>query len=548
MSFLAEFPYFYLSLPFAALGYLGLGRELLPGPSPWRHFLAGLLAVAAVAGSLAWTAPLLIIPFARAAILAGWLALGWRAWRGDIRLPAVRFDGRTAQCAVLAALLGLAFTLRFHFSFVGLGEEPYFLSPIVEFFQADYLGPLRSPAYYPWEVPATHILPPAVLAIVAALLPKGTMLQAIEIRFLLLLAAFGRFTYLALRRSKPAPVWSAAVTAAALLVFHREIDTCVSYSTFLYIILILEVGVIVFWESDARDRAARDILFLLLAMVMGKTSIFYLPALAFVWVALRFPRQAFHPTVIFGALAAAAQILTVAGRPKPLFDVSIKLTLANPFGGRPGLDYYPSIGDALINETTVSRLFNQHYAVGIIAVLMLVAVKYWLVPVRAADRLAEADPGRREIYRVAEVFLMIALAGWVLIRHDQHGVSHQIWVIVATAPLVLAAVLRRALAPGAWSWPAGLFALAALALVGGYNPWQAMIPPAANRLGGVAPTELARMSDAQAIARRPGEADGDYCMRQLLFGHRLHAGTVSRECGGWLGSWAIEPGGTGGGR
>ena len=231
----------------------------------------------------------------------------------------------------------------------------------------------------------------------------------------------------------------------------------------------------------------------------------------------------------------------MAGRPKPYPDISIKLTLTNPFGGRPGLDFYPNIGDALVNQDTVSLLYHQHYTIGVFAILAMVAVKFWLVPIAIGDRMAAGDPERREIHRVAEVFLLILLAGWVLIRHDQHGITHQVWLTLANAPLILAAVLARGLAPDGKWWRGGLLATAAAILALGYNPWVGFGSATTPHLGGVTPAELVRMSDDEAATRKPGEPESDYCIRALLHGRRLLATEVTRDCVGTLGALAVEP-------
>jgi hypothetical protein len=539
MSFLADWPYFYPLLVVAAFGCLGLGRLLLHGAPLWRQFLAGLLILSAIDASLAWVAPLAVLPLNRAAILAGWLVLlrdarrnGWTAaWRPS---------GRELVCGLLASVIGLGFSLPLHFHFIALGESPYFLSHVVEFFKADYFGPIRMAGYYPWEVSAIHILPSMVLTTLASLLPKGTMLQAVEIRFLLVFLAFARFSYLAMVRSPLSPAWSGILIAAGLLIIRHELNS-VNYSTYLYIILMLELGVVIFWDRDVPEKAARDLLVLLAAMVAAKTSIFYLSGLVFLWVALRFPHQALRPVPILAGLVTVFQIVTVMSRPKPFPDVSYKLTLANPLGGRASLDYYPNAGDALINNETVSLLFQQDYAVGIFAILALVAVKYALVPLRVADRMIVADPGRREVYRVAEVMLLIMAAGWILLRHDQHGISHQVWVTFGSAPMVLAAVLVPALASDGWKWRLGMLAVAGAIMAVGYNPWPSITGPEPIRIGGLAPAELARMSSAEPLVRRSDETDEAYCERALLLGHRVAAGSVPISCIGSAGTFAVNP-------
>lgn len=542
MSFLADWPYFYGLFALSALGCWGIGRLLLPGSLIWRQFLAGLVMISAVTSSMLWSAPLLTIPFSRAAVLAGLGVLAWQVRRDG--LPTMRRpDRRVVIRAVLALVLGLAVGLRFEAWFVEIGQANYFLAPSIEFYLADYFGPLRMPGYYPWELTASHVLPSAALATLGAFLPRGTMLQSIEAWFLLISFSVARFSYLAMTRSALGIVWSAVVLGGGLLVFDQELYAGFVCSTFIYVILGLEVGVAIFLDHDRAEQSARDILFMLAIMVAAKTSILYLPGLTFLWAAARFPRQALSPPVILASLATMAQILTVMGRPKPFPDVSIKFTLANPFGGRPGLeDYYPNLGDALINQNTLSALVNQHFGIGIFAILAMVAVKYWLVPIRATDRISALYPDRREIYRIAEVFLMIAVTFWVLVRHDQHGVTHQIWAIFGTAPLVLAALLARALAvDGKW-WRIGILATAAAIVAGGYHPWAGMASPSSAHLGGVTPAELMRMSPAEALIHRPGESETAYCERALLHGQRLAAGSVKLSCLGTLGILAAEPG------
>lgn len=126
------------------------------------------------------------------------------------------------------------------------------------------------------------------------------------------------------------------------------------------------------------------------------------------------------------------------------------------------------------------------------------------------------------------------------------------YLLVLTASLGLTGVggccfpaLRSA--GGFWSgwpmpithrWRAGLFWVAVVAVALGHNPWSIMHSPSAPHLGGVTHKELARMSDAEALTVRPGEAEGAVCERALL----IPAGAVSRVCLGTLGVLAVEPG------
>ena len=534
--------YAYCLVVVSCLGLMGFGGLLLPGSDHGRKFLAGTALVAGLGGILIWMAPLVIVSVFRVAVAVGWMVnlLEIRRWlRSGRPLP----GRRALVCATLAVIAALAATASFHYRFVGIAESNYFLGPFVEIFQADYFGPLRNPIDYPMEMSAGHFIPSTALVAMGSLLSRPTMLQGLELRFLLAAFAVARLGYVALMRSGRSLLLAAPLLAAALLVFHSEITPTFRVSTFFYLVLVFELAVIVCWDRQAPERSARDALFLLTAMAVAKASIFYLPVLAGVWLVLRFPRLALHPTILLAGSVTFLQLLTTAMRPYPFPDVSIRLSSFNPTGGRAAFDYYPSLGDAIINDRTVGWLFAQPYSIGVLLVLALVAVKYGLVPLRAVAGLVARQAERREILRIAEVFLLIALAGLVLIRHDQHGTTHQIWLIYGSAPLVLGLILARCLAgDGGWRWPAGLAAAAVATILAGYNPWETAMSPSAPHFGGVTVTELERMSDAEALTPKAGEAVGNPCERALLKGLRIEAGAVPRACLGTLGIMTVEKG------
>ncbi|MSO92227.1 MAG: hypothetical protein EXQ86_02360 [Rhodospirillales bacterium] len=534
-------PASYFLIVLAAVGCMGIGRLLIPVSPSGRQFIAGLTVIAGVSASLAWFAPLWILPFSRLAVVAGCgvVLIGARklfpiAWR--------RPSGLTIARAVAAVVLSLSVTLVLHYRFAEIVYATYFAGQLVEIFKADYFGPLRIPSYYPWETAGSHIVAPTVISTLGALLPEGTMLAGMEIQFLLLTFIIARFLFIALGPIRPAALtWALPILAAALIVFHYEYSEAAQTTTWWYWILSLELGIIIFWEEGDADRRARDALFLLAAMVAAKTSIIYLPSLAFAWVVFRFPRQAVHPSVILCAVITLAQIVTTATRPFPFPDVSIGLSLFH-FGDRAALDwYYPTIRDALIRPEMVQSLFSHHYVVGIFVVLALVLVKYWIIPSKAIDRLIREAPANREFFRTAEVVLLIALIGWLVMRHDQHGITHQVGVYYGTAPMIMAALLRRAVLPDGRWWRLGLVAAAAWSLASGYNPWSTFNWPSSPHLGGVTHTELARMSEAELLASRPGDSVSDPCTRALLRGFRVPAGTVPIRCASTLGALAVEP-------
>lgn len=529
----------YILVLVASLGLVGVGRVLLPGSPAGRQFLAGLAIVGGICGSLAWVAPVAVVSVSRLFIAAGWIVNLLALHRGKKNgMP--RLGGNSIVQGGLAAVIGIGLALPFHFRFFEIGDNTYFLGQVVEFFLADYTGPLRIPSFYPWELSASHILPSTTITAMGALLHRGTMLDGIEIRFLLLAFVGARFSYVVLRKSERPTPETVLLLLAGLLVFHREIYFGFRASTFVYVALVFEVALALFFDRTEDKLTARDVLFFLIAMAGGKASIFYLPVLVALWVVLRFPRLMSHPAILASGTVTFVQLLLTALQPRPFSDASFGLSLFNVTGGRAGFDYYPALSDALVNEITVPRFLPNENVVGILLIFLVVAVKYWAIPIQAIAGCGQ--PARRESTRIAEVFLLMALIGLVFIRHDQHGVTHQIWVFFGTAPLVLGAILARSVtAADSTKWRGGLLAVAAVVVAVGYNPWSAARSPSSPHLGDVTYEELTHMSDAEALVARPGEREAAVCERALLKGLRVQAGSVSLACAGTLGALAVEP-------
>lgn len=531
----------YVLIGLAAGGCIGVGRVLLQGSSPGRQFIAGLTIIAGISSSLAWLAPLWILPFSRIAIVAGWAVLLFAA-RKLFPISRPRVSGETLIKAVAAVALSLMITLGFHYRFTEIGDSTYYAGQLVEIFKADYFGPLRIPSYYPWEMTANHLVVPMAIATMAALLPDATMLEGLEIRFILLTFAVARFSFIVLHHTNLKTLgWGVASIASALLVYHFEFAAAAHVTTWFMWMLALELGILIFWEDGDADRLARDALLILAAMAVSKTTLIFLPAGVFAWVALRFPRQAFHPAVILSSLVTVAQIATTTMQPWPFPDVSIGFSLFH-FFDRAALDwYYPVTRDAFIRPELLQPHLAYHYAVGVVLVVLMILVKFWLIPIKAIDGLSRSPAFNREIHRIAEVFLLVALAGWIFLRHDQHGITHQVGIPYGAASLVVAAILGRAVQSDAVWWRRGLVLAAVAALATGYNPWSRFNWPSSPHLAGVTHIELASMTEAEVTTRRPGDRVTDPCTRALLRGMRLRAESVSRECAGTLGAIAVEP-------
>ncbi|MBF0095682.1 MAG: hypothetical protein HQL34_14190 [Alphaproteobacteria bacterium] len=119
----------YLLVLTASLGLTGVGGGLLPGAPLGRRFLAGMALVSGICGSLAWVAPVAVVPLCRLSIVMGLIAGLIELRRGVTK---VAFDKKALVSVGLAAVIGLGVALPFHFRFVEVGDNNYFLGQVVE--------------------------------------------------------------------------------------------------------------------------------------------------------------------------------------------------------------------------------------------------------------------------------------------------------------------------------------------------------------------------------------------------------------------------------
>ena len=529
---------FYLLAIVAAFGTTGIGRLTLRGSPLGRQFVAGLVIISSLCAGLTWLAPVAVVPVIRILIVVGSVANLWAA-RTWIRTGIPRPDRRTLGALAAATAIGIAGTFQYHFRFADLGEGIYIFGPAVELFLADYLGPLRIPVYFPWETSAFHVPATISVAILAAFENPATMIHFEEARFLLAAFATARFAYGFIRASKLPWPFAAVLVLAGMIVFHAEFDVSFAVSTFLFMVLAVELVLILLVDDQSKDRTVRDALFFLIGMVGAKASIFYIPALVALWVVLRFPRLLFHPALVACGTLNLAQLALTALRPMAFEDVSIKLSLVNLGGGRPGFDYFPALAQILFAPSEWTHWLPSAYSVGTVLIFLTVVLKYWLLPVKAVGK---AWGERREFSRIVEVYLLTALIGLILIRHDQHGITHQIWAVFGTAPLALGAILVGVVTPDSkrlWKW--ALLGAAAVWIAVGDAPWYRMRSPTAPHFGAVTYEELMRMTDKEALTPRAGEPVTAVCERALYKGLRIKAGSVPKACLGALGALALEP-------
>ena len=500
----------YLLIAVALAGYAGIGWLFARGHDPVRNMVTGLLVVAGVAASLAWTAPLYIVPLFRAAIGVGLMAVVYKT----VQFRGKRINTSAILGVAIAMVIAGAWYYDWHYRFYHTTEQELYFAPFVEMFLADYAGPLRATTFYPAPLTSMHIAPSAIWAAMCALIPHPTMIHGIEARWLLGAGIIGHVFWLLYRHSgRPAWIF-VPVALAVLYVMDWEIRWSFSTSSQTFYLILLEiVGLaLTVAPSDEEDGRAREAVILGLGLIMLKTSVIYVPLALAGYYVLRFRSTRFHWSVITMGAIVAAQLLTTLSRPRPYPDIRIGFSLANPFSSRPVMDYrfdIPLGGDF----SDVSLAWWSIAAAGI-----LYMIKYTLLPMAALRHAESGDKLRGGLIRGLQVMVLSILVAWVMIRNSQQGTLHVLWTVVfVTAPLA-AAWACAAVSKGGWKWMTGLAATVAIMAGFGHVPWTGTPD-----FGGISYNDLRTIPAEQLLVRRGDEPINNVGLRALMLGQRLPA-------------------------
>ena len=521
----------YLLVAVALAGYAGIGWLFVRGQDPIRNTVTGLVVVAGISASLAWTAPLYIVPFFRLSIGLGLLTSIAKSVM-FLRLGR-RLDARLILSAATAMVIAGAWYFDWHFRFHhGEAEELYF-APFVEIFLADYTGPLRATIFYPAPLTGMHIAPSALWAAMCALIPHPTMIHGIEARWLLASLVIGHSFWLLYRHSGRSALFFIPVSLAVLYVVDWEIRWSFNTSSQTFYLILLEVAALALTAKadQNKDIITREAVILGMSLVMLKTSVIFVPMALAGYYLLRFRSARFHWSVITMAAIVISQLLTTLSRPRPFPGVNLGFSLANPFSPRPTMDYRfaQTFGSDLPNVPLVG------WAVAAATILFL--VKYYLLPMAA---LRQAESGTNELHRGLirglQVMVLSTLAGWVMIRHSQQGTVHVLWATAfVTVPLASAWACAAAAESG-WRWKAGLAIAVGIIAVTGHNPWRGEA-----NFGGVSYQDLTTKPMEQMLVRQGDEPESNVGTRALMLGQRLPVSHTLDQTG-VLGSFIYREG------
>lgn len=543
-SALRDYPLMALAL----LGCMGFGRLILGSRDGGRNLLAGAVLIGACCSMLVWNWAGWAMPVTRALLGIGLIALGWHGWksRASFQWP----SWPVIPVLAIVFTVSLIITGDLHWSIYHYSGEdlPYFI-PFQEFILADYPHPLRVATYWPAPSAIFHSVPIGTLAAINAFLPYPTLIHGVEARFILvtIVVCWTAFRLYEQVRDRQ-PLWQFALFMAAILViFAVETRIVLIGSTYLYFLLLLETAIILMARNKNRDSdPTRYVaaLFFLAAIAISKPVIGYVAVVTGLFLLWRCPRAVLHRAPILMGLAVIANVSAIFSRPRPFADIDLGFSIVNPFSAKQPLNYFMKFYDGLINREWLGDYIGSDVQIGIVAILMIaVAKSFWLPMAWASMTCPDKDSGTDGVLRQAfMLYIIVTSVGWIFVRNDQHGLTHQTWLL-ATAGALAWPALQLRLIHGWWRTKIVLIGIALIYLLPGTSPlqmaWKRLDRQGEARFAGFTWSEIAATDNSRALAPQPGEPMANVGLRAMMRGQRLLAGSVPKSYSGSFAEWIL---------
>ena len=305
-----------------------------------------------------------------------------------------------------------------------------------ELITAEYSGPIRLSVSWPNEMAANHLLPGSMLASIGIFISKPSMLSIIEIRYLLICAAFANFTQFLLSR------YGYSILRVLLLfmiffIFADAILTEVTISSFAYIIVLFEVLKKIF-NDNINDN---DLIFFGVMLIIAKAPIFLIASVMVVWFILKKGIKNLDLCIYYAIFLVLINILTWALVQSPSgTDTSFRLALPYDVRSMLGLTSLPSW--ALENTITIFLRSCFEMPFLIIIITMYIFIKYYYLYFWVRDKkLIFANTSKNDFdnntkIKGLDIYFLVSLFSFVFIRNGWE-IGHQAHAILLSSVIII---------------------------------------------------------------------------------------------------------------
>ncbi|MEX0709352.1 MAG: hypothetical protein WD078_15455 [Woeseia sp.] len=415
----------YVHVSLAAFSAYALGRLFLE-TNVYTSFLGGAILLGTIISVTGWWVPGFTKPILITMMLGSLIVFAVKC-RSEYRFslyPIFSF----AICLLIFRHFAYQ---QYHFN----NHDPAYWGYAYELLKADYFGPIRIPTLYPEQFAPTHILPSTVVASLAVLIDHITLPKLIEVRYLCVAFVMsGVLTRLIAHSEKKAPFVVALF--ASFFVFETELGYNFLISSYLYVLIVLEIFVI--QKTQSNNKIA--LLFFSAILVLARAPIAYIAVGLFSYFWLISAKERYEPKILGTCVLVGLAIIPWLVFPPPFsrYCLDLSTSFMNPFN----FDELLSIARAsqwLMPDTFIN-FYLQTFEVrdthelaqakdvsaakeGLLIILPLIGyliVKLYLFPIMtglSSNGIRPIASQPRPLVTAFGVFGVLSLGGWLFIRN-----------------------------------------------------------------------------------------------------------------------------------
>lgn len=401
----------FISFIVVIIANYAIGRRFLHENYSSAIFIS-LLIIAAIISPLAYI-NVYIIKY----VLYFWLILGLIFWIIDYKIIINDLNKN------LNSIYLFQFTFIFLFFLIyfrGLNSNNYifeshdllYFSWVNDFLCADYHGSLRSSVVWPKLMTSNHLLPGSFLSALSTTIIYPNLITTIDIRYYFLSFYFATFIIFWSQQRKVLIVKLLAVFIGILSIYGQEIGYELRISSFLYIVIMMELlKGIIFLKNNANTTAFSYLL------ILAKGPISFIAIGLSIWYTIKPVKLIFTKLNVFILLLILINILTWIIVPPPQYPLNFEF--ASPVNAVLPLNavkswFIPDFGYELI----VKNITGKYLTLILVSYIVL---KYYIIffltsPYNKENKKNIGYKSNSQIVGL-ELYVLISLFGFIFIRH-----------------------------------------------------------------------------------------------------------------------------------
>lgn len=235
-------------------------------------------------------------------------------------------------------------------------HDIHIFAPIIEIFNSNYIGNVKNPIMYPYELSSYHLLPGAIQGVLNFVNPNITLVSLLNSKYLFVTFFLSFGIYKLLKYFKFSVL--SIISLAVLILFYKEtIIYNFSISNYLYqlTLIILFHSFIQLLKHDANNGdGGYEFVAILIFLIQIKIPIFYLPLASLAYIFLMKPKVILDKKIVFLFAITFLHLISIIIIPRSTsIQQIVEYSLINPFK----FSDLTSMGSIWFVETRMMEIF-----------------------------------------------------------------------------------------------------------------------------------------------------------------------------------------------